>query len=84
VIRLRHVVVLAAALALAGCSGEAPESGAGDAGAPPVDSITDRQRDSAIGASGLPGARGVQGALEASDAAAARAAALDSLYDELP
>jgi hypothetical protein len=84
VTRLRRAFVLAAALAVAGCSGDVPESGAADAATPPVDSITDRQRDSAIGASGLPGARGVQGALEASDAAAARAAALDSLYDDLP
>ncbi len=62
---------------LAGCSGEpTPDP---EAVVPPTDSVTRRQRDSAIGASRLPGARGVQGALEASDAAAARAAAIDSL-----
>jgi hypothetical protein len=44
-----------------------------------ADSMTQRQRDSVIGASRLPGAQGVRGALEASDAAAARAAAADSI-----
>lgn len=67
-------LMLVAALALfAACGGGGPD----DAGVS-ADSITQRQRDSAIGASGLPGAGGVQGALEASDAAAARGAALDS------
>jgi len=41
--------------------------------------LTQRQRDSAIGASSLPGARGVTRALEASDSAAARSSRLDSL-----
>lgn len=67
-------------VALAACSGGEPRE---DAGATPPDSITQRQRDSIIGESRLPGAGGVRGALDASDAAAARAAALDSLYDDL-
>lgn len=68
------------AAAFAACSGGAPESGSGTAAdTVSPDSITRRQRDSAIGASGLPGAQGVRGALEASDAAAARAAAIDSM-----
>ena len=79
----RHVLVLMAALAMAGCSDGSPDPGE-RAGLPPADSITDRQRDSVIGASGLPGAQGVRGALEASDAAAERAAILDSLQNELP
>jgi hypothetical protein len=36
------------------------------------DSLTQRQRDSVIGASQLPGAQGVRGALRVSDSAAAR------------
>lgn len=45
----------------------------------PADPMTQRQRDSVIGASNLPGARGVQKALEAADTAAARRARLDSM-----
>ncbi|HEX6250834.1 MAG TPA: hypothetical protein VFZ56_05325 [Gemmatimonadaceae bacterium] len=44
--------------------------------------MTQRQRDSAIGASSLPGARGVTRALDASDSAAARSSRLDSLGAE--
>lgn len=36
------------------------------------DSLSQRQRDSVIGASQLPGAQGVRGALRVSDSAAAR------------
>ena len=36
------------------------------------DSLTQRERDSILGASQLPGAQGVRGALKASDSAAAR------------
>lgn len=74
---MRPEIILMACLGLlAGCSGGGPES----AGVP-ADSVTQRQRDSAVGASGLPGARGVTGALDAADAAAARAAAHDSMAD---
>lgn len=60
------------ALALAGCGG-------GDtADVPARDSLTQRQRDSVIGASKLPGAQGVRGALSADSAARARGAATDS------
>lgn len=58
---------------LAACS-NAPQTDDG-----PARAVDARQRDSAIGASGLPGAKGVTRALEASDAAAARGAALDSV-----
>jgi hypothetical protein len=44
--------------------------------APPV---TQRQRDSLLGASSLPGAKGVKGALAAQDSAARRKAVLDSI-----
>ena len=74
----RRILAVAVAGLLTACSGGAPDSGmAADTVNP--DSITRRQRDSAIGASGLPGAQGVRGALDASDAAAARAAAIDSI-----
>lgn len=73
----------ALALLLAACSGGSPDGASADDGMAadtmPADSITKRQRDSAIGASGLPGAQGVRGALDAADAAAERAAAIDSV-----
>ena len=54
------------------CSGDrAPESG-----------VSQRHRDSVLGASGLPGAGGVRGALGAADAAAARSAAADSISQD--
>jgi hypothetical protein len=43
---------------------------------------TQRERDSALGASNLPGAGGVRGALRADDSAAARNARLDSLANQ--
>ena len=46
---------------------------------PARDTLTQRQRDSAIGVSGLPGAQGVQGAMHAADSATARNAAADSI-----
>ncbi len=48
------------------------------------DTLTRRQRDSAIGASGLPGAQGVRGALRAQDSARAQNAWLDSIARERP
>lgn len=44
--------------------------------------VTQRERDSVLGASRLPGARGVRGALGASDSAAARNARLDSVANQ--
>ncbi|NIM48661.1 MAG: hypothetical protein GTN62_02845 [Gemmatimonadales bacterium] len=69
--------VMAAALLFAACSG-------GGGGNTPADTLTQRQRDSAIGASDLPGAGGVRKALEVSDTAAARRARLDSLQRRNP
>lgn len=46
------------------------------------ESLTQRQRDSLLGASALPGARGVQKALEVADSAAARRAREDSIAKE--
>lgn len=69
----RTMLLLASLALLSGCSGDRAEDGAATA-----DTITQRQRDSIVGESGLPGARGVRGALDASDAAAARAERVDS------
>lgn len=61
-------------VAALGCgSGEQPEAKA---------ELTQRERDSAIGASKLPGAHGVTRALSAADSAAARNSRLDSLAAE--
>ena len=65
-----HAGGLALLAALACGRGERPET---------QPELTQRQRDSAIGASSLPGARGVMRALDASDSAAARSSRLDSL-----
>ena len=65
----RHMLAFAITGAvLAGCGG-----GAGpDTAQQQRDTLTQRQRDSAIGQSSLPGARGVSRALDVSDSAAAR------------
>ncbi len=75
VMRARLLFVWVLAL---GCSA----GGTGNANRP--DTLTRRQRDSAIGASGLPGAQGVRGALRAQDSARARNARLDSIARERP
>jgi len=70
---MRRTIPLLAVLSLVACSGgeRRPEQSA--------DTLTRRQRDSAIGASSLPGAQGVQGAQAAQDSAAARNARIDSI-----
>ena len=75
------LVFLMASLALAACSRDRAETE--PAAAASADTVTQRERHEAIGESRLPGAQGVRGALEASDAAAARAAARDSIADQL-
>ena len=64
-----------AAFGVTGC-------GRGSGSAERRDTITQRQRDSAIGASSLPGARGVRGALGVTDSAARRNAQIDSVAKE--
>lgn len=71
---MRKLILVTGLLAIAACrSDETPESRS---------SLTKRQADSAIGASGLPGARGVTRAMNAADSAAARNARLDSAATE--
>ena len=73
---LRYFVCLTLLLGMA-CT-KKPDAGATQ------DTLTRRQRDSAIGASQLPGAKGVQRALDEADSAAARNAGIDSLGASLP
>ena len=63
--RIQALSVIVTTLAL-GCGGGQGSAAAGK------DSLSQRQRDSVIGASQLPGAQGVRGALRVSDSAAAR------------
>jgi hypothetical protein len=63
------LAVAGLAVVLSACGGQKP----------PPKPTTQRQRDSAIGASGLPGARGIQKALQAQDSARAQNARLDSI-----
>jgi hypothetical protein len=50
----------------------------GDRGSGSAPAVSERERDSVIGASHLPGAQGVRGALRVSDSAAARRTREDS------
>jgi hypothetical protein len=61
---------IAVLLIVSACSGEKPAT---------KKVMTERERDSAIGASRLPGAAGVRGALRAADSAEARNNRLDSI-----
>lgn len=72
--------LLIAALPACSSGGAGSDAAADDSVA--ADSLTRRQKDSAVAESGLPGARGVEGAMDASDAARERAARLDSLDGE--
>jgi hypothetical protein len=62
---MRYCLVCLLLAALTGCKADRAERSTPS---------TQRQRDSAIGASRLPGARGVAGALKAADSASARRA----------
>ena len=70
---LAAVALAAHALATGGCAKQEP----------PPQVLTERQRDSLIGVSGLPGAAGVTRALATQDSAAARAARM-SQAPEVP
>jgi hypothetical protein len=62
-------------VALVACS----SGGKSTAAASDTTKLTQRQKDSVIGASKIPGARGIQKAQRAQDSAAAQAARLDSI-----
>jgi outer membrane biogenesis lipoprotein LolB len=64
-----------ASVTLAACS----SSGKNAAAASDTTKLTQRQRDSVIGASKIPGAQGIQKAQRAQDSTAAQAARLDSI-----
>lgn len=68
---MRRALVLAL-IAVTACS-KRPEARMQNA-----DTLTQRQRDSVVGASGLPGARGISKAQAAQDSANARTARTDS------
>ena len=69
---VRHrSVYLVLALAAVACTSKPPATTA-------QDTLTRRQKDSAIGASAIPGTQGVRKAMSAADSAAARTAAIDS------
>jgi hypothetical protein len=67
------------ALSLLSAVTVACSSGGKSAAARDTTTLTQRQRDSVIGASKIPGARGIQKAQRAQDSAAAQAARLDSI-----
>lgn len=72
---MRGFVIVTLSLAgLLGCSQAKPASGA--------DKVSQRQRDSALGASQLPGAQGVRGALKVSDSSSVRRAREDAVANE--
>ena len=66
---------IAVCLGIAACAG----GGKSAATARDTTALTQRQRDSVIGASKLPGAQGIQKAQRAQDSLAARAARIDSV-----
>lgn len=74
--RLLSCLILCTTLAAGAACAAAPDAGPDSAAARAA--LTQRQRDSAIGASRLPGAQGVTGALRAADSASARRAALEA------
>jgi hypothetical protein len=72
----RAVMILSVVtVALTACS----SGGKDTAAASDTTKLTQRQKDSVIGASRIPGARGIQKAQRAQDTAAAQAARLDSI-----
>lgn len=68
---MTRLTVFVALLGMVGCADQ-------PAGKPAGDQAKARERQEAIGASGIPGARGINRALEISDTAAARNQRLDS------
>jgi hypothetical protein len=78
----RLLIALVALSFAAACSRPDSESAARDALM--SDTLTQDQRDSILGESGIPGAAGVRSARQASDSAAARNARIDSIAGATP
>jgi outer membrane biogenesis lipoprotein LolB len=72
---MKRPILAVGILVLAACS----SSGKNTAAASDTTKLTQRQKDSVIGASKIPGAQGIQKAQRAQDSAAAQAARLDSI-----
>ncbi|MEO8450839.1 MAG: hypothetical protein ABI647_13660 [Gemmatimonadota bacterium] len=70
----RWIAAVAAVMLVAGCSAKKAEPEAAA-----TDTLTTRERQEALGRSGIPGARGVTKALDVADSARARAARLDTI-----
>lgn len=68
-----RLLLVCLSIAVAACGAPADES---------ADTMSQRERDSTIGASNLPGAPGVSAAIRAVDSADARNARLDSIAAE--
>ena len=82
---MRTRLLIATALLLgftAACSRADTDSPARDALT--TDTLTQDQRDSILGESGIPGAAGIRSARRASDSAAARNARIDSIAAATP
>ncbi|MEP7324552.1 MAG: hypothetical protein ABI836_01270 [Gemmatimonadota bacterium] len=73
----RGIAYLVIALLTVGCTKKPAANTA-------QDTLTRRQKDSAIGASAIPGAQGVRGAMRAADTAAAQNAVIDSTGAAIP
>lgn len=78
----RGLCIAATLWLLAACSRADTESSARDALM--SDTLTQDQRDSILGESGIPGAAGVRSARGAADSAAARNARIDSIAGSTP
>jgi hypothetical protein len=72
----RFAAVLIITIVAAGCTRKPAADTARD-------TLTRRQKDSAIGASSIPGAQGVEGAMEAADTVNSRTSAIDSAGAEI-
>ena len=80
--RTRLLIVTALLLSSTACSRADTDSPARDALS--SDTLTQDQRDSILGESGIPGAAGVRSARRAADSAAARNARIDSIAGATP
>ncbi|MGE0440879.1 MAG: hypothetical protein AB7L66_03810 [Gemmatimonadales bacterium] len=76
--RRRTVIMVLAVPALVACRAEKPAAAAAG------DTLTTRERQEAIGRSGLPGAVGIDRAIKVADSATAATRVLDSIGNQEP